>query len=503
MKTKRSMIVVFLFAASFLCLALSTPQNLPFKWQYEAPDARCMWIGMLQGTWQEMGITYGRRAAHDIRANFDTEWENEVIKYNPRNQWHKGRETVEARENFAQQYLRKSYQHLSLLGQETIKFMEGIAQGAGPALDQCTRGKGLTNLDKVEFLNYGGLEFYPKESCNAAWIKGEVTRTGETMACRGGQSNFTQDYDRRQVAYVAIPSDPKAPVFWAQASAGAIALSGSMGLLTDRGVAVLTAGAQSREGFDQAYETVAPGAKDFPLSTYAALFAKDAREAAEIFTVGNAPYRTATGRKTVLRGRGSNVLFVDATSAYCVESNARHYAIRTPGYMNEKGSNYIVIANDQQYKDGSYDENNVFHKEQPMTGYCPQHEKSSTYYRFWTGMWNLNNKYGKIDLEMMLRDIVTAHYAYDKDGKLYDVDAETGAPTVPGTFCAHSGPRTAEFPLGTGGNSATSVYLLKSLEAYWVAGWPCTYKDQNWNYVDLKDYVRLRKLSAGGMNSAQ
>lgn len=499
--------IAFFFKLVLLILAAGIPalvlaQSIQFKWNYEAPPAQCIWIGILQGTWEEMGIQYGQKAARDIRLNFDTEWENTVVKYRAENPWHKGKASLDAREKYAVAYLRKSYEQLSYFGPELIEFMRGIGKGAESELVQCRLGKTLTPLDKIEFLNFGGLNFHPSagETCNAAWVNAKATKSGETLACRAGQGNFTQDYNRRQVAYVALPSDMKAPVFWAQATAGAVALSGSIGLLTDRGVIAMSAGAPNPEAL--ADETLAPGAKDFPLATYVALFAKNAREATEMFTTGTERYRAATGRKTVLRARGSNVIFADANEAFCVESNARHYAIRTPGYMGEKGNDYLVIANDQQYKDGSYNEENVLRKDQPMTKYCPQGENSSTYYRFWTGMWAIANNYGKIDREMMLRDISVAHYAFDRNGTRHDVDPETGAPSVPGTFCAHSGRRTTEYPLGTGGNDGTSIYALKSLEVYWVPAWPCLYKEKNWNYLDLKPYVQLRRASAFGSTSS-
>jgi hypothetical protein len=328
------------------------------------------------------------------------------------------------------------------------------------------------------------------------WVKGEATKTGETYTSSAAQETFTSSVAGRQVAYVGMPKDPNARVFWANASAGAVAIAGG-GVLNDLGVCGITAGATYQEGYDQADEVLAPAAKDFPLRWYCVVFSKSAREAADRYTIGTPKYRGLTGRKTVLRARGSNVLFGDEKEAYCVEANAKHYAIRTPGYMGEKGGNYIVYANDQQFKDGSFDENNKFNADEPMTKYCPQHEGTSTYYRFWTGMWNLQHNYGKIDREMMLRELVTSHHAYDKDGKRYDVDPETQAPTVPGTFCAHTGNRSKEYPLGTGGNAGTSVMVLTSREVYWVPAWPCTYKEKSWNYLDLKPFADYRKLLWG------
>lgn len=500
MKINR-LIKYLLFCVIVLCLMLpplswsQQAEKILFKQESENPPTRITWIGILQGTWKEMGIKYGQMVASDIRKNFEVEYLNEVVKESPNTPWHKGKD-LQAREKYAAAYIRKSYQEYGYLAPEMIEFMESIAHGAKSELDMSKYGKEMTNFEKIAFLNFGGIHFHPSAYCNGAWVKGKATKTGETYVCRAGQGGFT-DSNARQVAYVGIPKDPNARVYWSQAATGTIALSGAVGIMNDCGVSGSTAGAQYKEGYDQADETVFPGAKDFPLTAYAVIFSKTAREAADKFSIGTPKYRAITGRKTVLKARGSNVLFADPNEAYVVESTSKHYVIRTPGYLGEKDGNYIVYANDFQYKDGSYDENNRFRTDQPMTKYCPQNEGSSTYYRFWTPMWDINNNYGKIDREMMLRDIVTAHYAYDKNGKKYDTDSATGAPTVPGTFCAHSGKRTKETPLGTGGNNGTSVMVLSSCEVYWVSAWPCTYKDKPWNYLDLKPYSEYRKMLWG------
>ena len=107
------------------------------------------------------------------------------------------------------------------------------------------------------------------------------------------------------------------------------------------------------------------------------------------------------------------------------------------------------------------------------------------------------NNYGNIDREMMLRELATSHIGYDKAGKRYDPASKTGVPTVTGTFCDHTGGRTHKHPLGTGGNVETSVFVLNSLEVYWVPAWPCHYKDKNWNYLNLQPFSDYRRLLWG------
>ena len=89
--------------------------------------------------------------------------------------------------------------------------------------------------------------------------------------------------------------------------------------MNDAGVSVMTAG--SAGGPPE--ETLAPGIKDFILGAYGVIFSTSAREAAEKMTRGTPEYREKTGRETVLRHRGANVMFGDPQEAYVVESNAR------------------------------------------------------------------------------------------------------------------------------------------------------------------------------------
>jgi hypothetical protein len=299
-----------------------------------------------------------------------------------------------------------------------------------------------------------------------------------------------------------IPKDSNARVFWGHGTAGNLGGLGG-GLMNDHGVCVLTAGCSySKENWDLVDETCAPGIRDFLLASYGVIFSKSAREAATRATIGTPEYRKLTGRKTVLRSRGANIVFADAKEAFCVEQNARHYAIRRPGYLGEEGNNYIVIANHFKVDKGSFDEDNHWRPGEPMTMYEPEGEKhvrNTTYYRFWSGMWMLRNNYGQIDIEMVKRELATAHFAYDKLGKRYDPDPDSGIPTVPGTFCAHYGPFDPMHPLGYGGNTETSVFNLSTLEVWWVPVWPCHYKEWNmsWDHLNLKPFSEYRKMLYG------
>jgi hypothetical protein len=147
------------------------------------------------------------------------------------------------------------------------------------------------------------------------------------------------------------------------------------------------------------------------------------------------------------------------------------------------------------YEDGSYDEDGVFHKDLPNNEYKPDTEGNSSYYRLWSPMWWFRNNFGNIDLDMILTDLSTMHYAYDREGNKIEADPISGMPTVR-TFCTH-GRMSDERPLGTSNSWNVSVVVPQTLEVYYVAAMPCQYKKLSWNYVNLKVYSDYRKAVYG------
>ena len=505
-----------------------------FRLGAEIPPYRSIFIGILQGTWRQMGIQYGQRCGKDIARNFDMFWKVDVLGEGLFDRPWQKRRGPEERAKYCLAYIQRFLKELSFLSPELVEFFKGMAQGAAKELDKSIDADASPHFIKTAALNFNDTAFHPGwdfardcpcgystskindkfdgHDCNAFWVKGKATKTGETYATRAVQAGHltpegSEGFFNRQVAYVAIPVDPKARVFWGQGTAGNLGGLGG-GLMNDRGVCCLTAGCSySEENWAQADETTAPGIRDFVLATYGVIFCKSAREATSIATVGTGRYRKMAGRKTLLRARGANIVFADAKEALCVEQNARHYAIRMPGDLKEKGGDYIVIANHFKSENGSFDENNIFHDDQPMTQYEPENEQSpiASYYRFWSGMWMLQNNYGRIDREMMMDELVTSHYTYDKKGNRYDPDPDTKMPhptglrNTTGTFCSHKEPFTKKHPLGAGGNAMTSVFNLNTREVWWVPVWPCHYKEWNlnWDYLDLKPFSKYRKMLLG------
>jgi hypothetical protein len=491
-----------------------------FEFETEIPPFRSSWIGVLQGTWKEMGMQYGQRAAKDIARSFDLWWKENVL--GKRLDWQKKR-TPEEAGRYCEAYFQRSLKEFSCLCPELVELFEAIGQGAAKEMDKCLYGRQVPGLLKIAMLNTPMANLHPDwdftndrpnsannvpaaagpddHDCNGFWISGRATRTGETFATRSAQSVPLLEGGsgrERQVSYVAIPKDPRARVFWGNGRAGNLGGLGG-GLLNDRGVCGLTSGAQVIDSNSQADETLAPGVVDFWRLSYGVIFSESAHEAAERVTVGTERYRELTGRKTVMKNRGCNIVFGDPKEAFVVEQNARHYFIRKPGDLGEKGADYIVHANHFKSEQGSFDDDNVFHSDQPMTGYCPEKEGKSSYYRFWSGMWMLHNYHGKIDSELMREELVCSHVAYDKAGKRYEPDPETGAPTAAGAWCTHEGESTKERPMGTMVSLETSVFNLSTLEVRWVPVLPCHHKRWNldWHYMNLAPFRDYRQLLWG------
>ncbi len=499
-------------------------QRSPFSSSSPVPPARSLWIGVLEGTWREMGIQYGERAGKDIASHWDFDWEDRAV--NSTSAWAKNK-TPEERQAYRVAYLKRAWKELSYFSPELCEFMEGMAEGAAKELDKCYYDDICPHYLKILYLHESEPRAHPNwdferdrpaslasgttgadlitsmaehgegdDGCNALWVTGEATSTGHTYAQRAVQGGLSRSITT--VAYIAIPTDPNARVFWGHGRAGTLGGIGG-GLMNDAGLCVLTAGAQYADADAVPDETLAPGIKDFVLGAYGVIFSKTAREAALKMAIGTPEYRALTGRQTVLRHRGANVMFCDPEEAYVVESNARNYFIRKPGDLGEKDGNYLVMANHFKSTAPCFTDNNVPSATKSMSDYCPETEGSSKY-RFWTGMWMIKNNYGKIDLEMIRDVFASAHTVYDENGVFFDVDPKTGMQKAkPGTWCAHSGPYSEDSPLGKDGNHMTSVFDLTTREVWWVPGWTCHYREWNmdWHYVNLKPYAEYRKLRLG------
>ena len=256
--------LIFLLLMSitgFVCA--QTEGQLPLIGQGENTVGRIVHIGVVMGSWYEMGYQYGERAGEYILINYDNEVTKEILKSSDSG-WRKGLSSQDERVNHAMAHFQKSYQELSFIFPELNEFMQGIADGASYWLAKSEYADVMPNFYKIGIIAYGGLSNIPPPAsslgpvsydpiedyeaiggCNGTWISGKVTATGETYASRTGQSgNFVNRSNLRQVSMVCIPKDPNANVFWFCGPAGGISQAGA-GIMNSKGVAVLTAGGGS------------------------------------------------------------------------------------------------------------------------------------------------------------------------------------------------------------------------------------------------------------------
>lgn len=464
-------------------------------------DNEVIWIGALEGTWREMGIQYGQRASKTILANNDLEWKNLLGGFD---------NDPERIKTLANAYEKQIY----LLCPEMIEFMEGIAKGAEKELNKSVYTDQASNYMRIlaQQMERCLLPSYEKylengnpitqgtnsseeddQACNGFWVTGPATKDGLTYITRHSQGSGIGSENAHAVAFVLIPEDRNAAVTFVHCGAGDIGGSGQA--FNEYGVYLGWGVVRNTKSPIQDTVAEAIGVPDYVFNTPAVVFSKSAEEAKDYILYGTPRYRRLTGRKTLLRDRGGNLLVGDAKEAFVIEKLARQYAVRTPGYLGEKGNSYLAFSNHFMYEDGSYDEDGVFHKDLPNNEYSPEKEGNSSYYRLWSSMWWFQNNFGNIDLDMLITDLSTMHYAYDREGNLIEADPETGMPTVR-SFCTHGG-ISDERPLGTSNSWNVSLVVPQTLEVYYVPAMPCQYKKLSWNYVNLKVYSEYRKAVYG------
>ena len=480
---------------------------------YPAYETHPRYLGVLSGTWKDIGRQYGERAGDLIRMVFDG-WFAEVVQ---------AQGGVQA----VREYVRRQEQYYQALAPEALELMAGIAVGAKAELDKSAYAEVMPHYEKILVINsYFGLKGAPPGStpktdgdrsdiddgdggaaCSGAVILAKGTADGRVIHCSSeDQHFFPQQY---LVAYIVHPSDEHALAYTVTDSAGEI---GSEHALNDRGVVVsgyagggIDIGAPSLEAPFSGYRR--PGLDWQVGCWYAAAFSDNAKKAVELLTVGRPEYRNKSGNKIVVGKctKGANWVVSDMREAYVVESipadlkGVARYAVRRPGDMGEKGD-YIVSTNNVE-ADHSYDEQNVYDKSHPMSlhgsGFQnPVHGlgvngRSGT--RFMTFMWLIANNYGRITPDMV-KKWRAAHYLYDKDGNRHDFLEVDGAGKVsphltPGisTLCAHSKGPAGSDPF-TGSNIYVSLSVAQDFTVYRTVGRPCEWVGP-WDALSLRPAV--------------
>ena len=469
------MIVCLLIVSISYCVLAQEKQVLTGEkigpWDYISsgeewePVTTTTYLGVLKGSFYEMGFQYGQRAAYGTTENSDAVWA----------------ECLESCDNSIKEVkarLAKYLEQLNDYSPQTVEFLKGMADGAAVILDKSPFAKDSTNFERVFSLNVSSALTAapgPAEGCNGAWIGKEATKDGRAVLVYEGQGgNMGNDRWGRKAVFIAVPDDPKAHVVFCFTGTGCIGRGGI--LFNDAGV-VNSLFASDSGDFP---ETKDYGVEFHVSRFHAAFYGDSAEKAAEIVNLGSPEYREKTGRKTVLRTRGVVLMFGDANIGLVGEYTAKRYAVRRPGDMGETNSAYIAQAN-HNYTNFSMDENNE-KTDIPMTKFAPEVKDDSSYYRFWSPMWYIRNNYGKLDLEMVLRGLAPLHDRYDKDGNKYGY--ERGK-----TFCTHKFNTKTGDP---GGSHGVAVVVPETLEVYNIPCWPCRFVDQEWNYYNLNDYLGLR-----------
>ena len=478
---------------------------------YPAYSEHPRFLGVLKGSWYEIGFQYGERAGDLIQHTYEG-WYEEILPRQYTNQ------------NIVD-YVRQQDAYYDALVPEALEMMRGIADGAKPWLDTAKYADMMTNYEKVLMINsYFGLQqrapvaaaLDPSPpstagagdgyNCSGAVIFGNATRDGRLIHVSSeDQHFFPQEY---LVAFIVEPSDPRAHRYTITDTAGEI---GSEQAINEHGVVVSGyAGGGTDIGsptFAEPFSGYRRPGLDWQVGDfYATAFAKTAREAVQLLTVGRPEYREKSGMKIVVGkcGKGANWVVSDRREGFVVESipadldGVARYAVRNPGDMGEIGANYIVSTN-QVEADYSCDEFGQCSTAHPLRLHGNS-EQGANYFglsgsgqRFHTLMWLIQNNYGKIDREMV-QTWRRTHFFYDKGGTRHDaiLYPETGQ-TYPthltpgaGVLCRHS---TSSSTPGVDTLSGINIYVSLSTPhdrtIYRTVGRPCEWMGP-WDALSLR-----------------
>jgi hypothetical protein len=463
---------------------------------YPPYDDHPRYLGVLRGSWYEIGHQYGEKAGDLIRLTYEG-WYQEIIAIQGSNQ------------NIVD-YVHQQDAYYRTLVPEALEMMRGIADGAKEDLDGSLYAAAMTNYEKILMINsYFGLQGRPpattssatpaaasgagdEYNCSGAVVFGNATKDGKLIHVSSeDQHFFPQEY---LVAFIVKPSDPRAHSYTITDTAGEI---GSEQAINDHGVVVsgyAGGGVDIRSPTAEApFSGYRRAGLDWQVGDfYATAFASSAKEAVELLTVGRPEYREASGKKIVIGkcNKGANWVVSDKHEAYVVESipadlnGVARYAVRRPGDKDEIGANYIVSTN-QVEASYSCDEDNVCSAAHPMSqhGNSTQNPNffglSGSGQRFWTLMWLIHDNYGKIDLDMV-KQWRTTHFFYDMGGTRHDTLDYKGS-TYPtnltpgaGVLCRHT--VSSAFPgvdQFTGINIYVSISTPHDRTVYRTKGRPC------------------------------
>ncbi|MBF0495048.1 MAG: hypothetical protein HQK58_00505 [Deltaproteobacteria bacterium] len=320
----------------------------------QLPYPPAMYRLTLQGTWSEMGLTYGQQLGQHIA----------VVSERVLGHW---LEMAGGPDVAAQAFahlkldLAKTAWSIKAFAPEMIEFMDGLAQGAAEHLNLVRPDSGLSNLEKIQVINVAGWltqnpgwhsahdrtgqKFAPKfktavqpEQGVAFAAFGRSTPSGGTIAGISWDQLF--DPYMYQVAIQVKPSDQNAAPYQGTVTVGCV--SGNS-LLSQRGLWIGQTRVGSHLGSGQKGQVTSFGVNRLIAAAHVAAYAQNKKEAAEMLTYGTPGYTAMTGYKTLIMDEPANYLIADELSALVVERTAESFAVRYPGVLDEKGD-YIICA---------------------------------------------------------------------------------------------------------------------------------------------------------------
>ena len=397
---------------------------------------RAQFIGTLQGDWREMGRQFGARTGDSVRCVSDIWWVQQCRKWG-KNETHKAMALYEAQ--------------IRALEPGLVAFMEGIAEGAAPWLNQsCLADAGhplaATNYQRVLGVNVqdewtmhhplffpdGSCTFGGSETtsvavdiptmCSGFSVRDKVALNGEVIAAQNRHSS----YDPRCYEQVYVIRPEEGLACWVLSNCPQVVANQ---VVNEKGVsiALFSGGGTNPQSLNfngEAHYAEGFGVPWFHLFLYAGTHAHTAEEAIQMLTLGTPDYRKRTGRNTLLRGGGWIFMVTDATTLAVVEGTADRFAVRYAGEFT--GSEWTdpdtIVATNHNLCNFSYDDQNrwtqvsmtlfadglVRDKTGVVTGLSPSGQ------RFWTLMWDIKHNRGQID-PYMAQHIMSGLHANDPE----------------------------------------------------------------------------------------
>jgi hypothetical protein len=379
------------------------------------PD-RAKWIGLLSGSWSQMGEELGARAGDKVRCTSDIWW-GKICQA-------KGKaDTLKAMKLYEAQ--------IAALDPGQIDFLKGIASGAAPWLNQSIYASTRNDFFAENYWRvltssiwdcwyWGTPQFPVAGGCNSFAVLGPATTIGKTIAVHARHT--PHDGLCYQQAYVLKP--PEGNLVWTVAPTPGVC--GNL-VVNNKGVSIHhhLGGKTNKRSLRHPqgpFNANAFGVPWLNLILYASIHANTAKEAIELLTIGPQNYLKKTGRKSILRDGVWNWMVTDSHTLAVVEASADRYAVRYAGeYLGSEWAhkNYIACAN-HSICEFSYDENNNL-TDVPMTIFndpVPGTPLGLSPDRFWTLMWDLKDRDGLID-RYMAQHIIHSTYKREKEtGKI-------------------------------------------------------------------------------------